>query len=288
MNGRLRDFVNLLIYGSAFIGLCAAAITALTFELIGILPKHFDYVLLIGLATAALYSSHRVIGLHKLDHVEDMGRYAVIRKYKQHIWLYTIIWFVLSIWFFLKVANLSFVLWLLPGGAIAFAYVLPFLSKGRRLRDLGWMKIIMIGWSWGWLTAFIPAYYFGEASLQMGIIIGLERMLWIIAITIPFEIRDIAVDRSVGLTTLPAQFGTKRTMRTGFVLCIMIILLAMISGFHYFNPTYVYTMIITCILTYWVLKKSLKVHDDYFFSGVIDGLMILAVFIYWTLDKIGL
>jgi hypothetical protein len=147
--GRLiRDITNLLIYGGLFIGLCAACITALTFEVIGRASENLTYTILVGTATAALYSIHRVIGLHKTAHLKTSERFVTIRE---------------------------FLLWLLPGGVIAFTYVIPFLSGGRRLRDLGWGKIVMIGWSWAWLTAFIPMFYFGEASIQMAVLIALSE-----------------------------------------------------------------------------------------------------------------
>ena len=282
----LRDIVNLLLYGGAFIGLCASSITALTFELTGDVESHYPYILLIGVSTALLYSAHRVIGLHKLSHVITHDRYAVIRKYKQHIWLYCLIWMGLTLWFFLPLANIELILWLVPGGSIALAYVLPWLSKGRRLRDLGWIKIVLIGWSWAWLTAFLPAYHFQEVPVHLAILIGMERMLFIIAITIPFEIRDMVIDKSVGLMTMPSKFGMVMTMRVGKVLCLVTILLSMVIAFHFIVPAYALAMVITCMITLWILKKSATIDDDYFFSGVTDGTMILAVFFYWVLQDV--
>lgn len=280
----IRDVVNLLIYGGAFIGLCAASVTALTFELLGIVEFNFQYILLIGVATAALYSVHRVIGLHKIGLVNTYDRFHILRKYKQHIWLYAIGWTALSVWFFLPLANLRFILLLLPGGIVALMYVLPYLSVYRKVQGLGWTKIILIGWSWAWLTAFIPAYYFAEVPLYLCVLIGLGRMLFIITITIPFEIRDIAVDQSAGLMTMPSRFGMRATLTTGKIMCLFIVLIAMFLGFHYINVAYILTIIIIVMITLWILKKSKTVTDDYFFSGLTDGLMIIAVVLYWFLS----
>jgi len=281
----LRDIVNLLLYGGAFIGLCAASITALTFELIGDVGQHqLSYILLIGASTAALYTGHRVIGLHKLAHITSFERYNVIRRYKQHIWVYCFIWLIASIWFFIPLASAEFIVWLIPGGTIAVSYVLPILSKGRRLRDIGWIKIILIGWSWAWLTAFIPALYFGKEPPFISSFMGLGRMLFIIAITIPFEIRDISIDRSVGVITMPVYFGMEKTIRAGIILCIILILFFIINTIHYHDPAYGISMSLISILTIWILKKSQYVTDDYFFSGLTDGLMILALMVYWIVS----
>jgi hypothetical protein len=46
INKALRDIVNLLIYGGAFIGLCAACITALSLEINATEDTYFLYTLL--------------------------------------------------------------------------------------------------------------------------------------------------------------------------------------------------------------------------------------------------
>lgn len=283
----LRDIVNLLLYGGAFIGLCAAAITSLTFELIGSVDLHLSYVLLIGTSTAALYSAHRVIGLHKLEHVTTHDRYAVIRKYKYHIWMYCVGWVLITVYLFLPVMDFEYILWLLPGGSIALAYVIPFLSQGRRLRDFGWLKIIMIGWSWAWLTAFLPAYYFNHLPLFIAVIIGIERMLFIIAITIPFEIRDIRIDQSVGLITLPSHIGSKKTFRLGVLLCIIFSFLSLFLAIQFNDIPYFIACIVAAAITVWILKMSTSIKDDYFFSGLTDGLMVIILLVYTFIHRVA-
>lgn len=281
MKGKLvYDIVNLLLYGSAFIGLCASSVTALTLELTDSVEQHFQYIVLVGVATAALYSAHRVIGLQKLKHVTANERYAVIRKYSIHIWLYCIGWILISAWIFLSMFSWTFLLWLIPGGFIALAYVIPFMAKQRRLRDVGWIKIILIGWSWAWLTAFLPLYYFDKWPLYISVIASLERMLFIVAITIPFEIRDMRIDRSVGLHNMPLKFGLSRTIKWGYALCIVVVLLSGVLALHVSSPAYFISMLIVCLFTTWIIKESYAVKDDYFFSGLTDGTMILAIVIY--------
>jgi len=280
INRLLRDFVNLLIYGGTFIGLCAACITALSLELTGKTDQNMRYILCIGAATAALYSAHRVIGLQKLAHIKTNERYNVIRRYETHIWVYCILWIIVTLWLFIPLFNFKLILWLIPGGSIAAGYVIPILAGKQRLRDLGWGKIILIGWSWGWLTAFIPLWYFADAPLQMAIVNGVERMLFIILLTIPFEIRDFKVDQSVGLITMPEKLGKKKTYRITVLFCLMIILLSAVIAFHYINPPYLLSMAITSLIVLPMLKYSYTIDDDYYFGGLIDGLMIVVLLLY--------
>jgi 4-hydroxybenzoate polyprenyltransferase len=185
--------------------------------------------------------------------------------------------------FLFPLASLKFLLWLIPGASIAIIYVVPVLSKGRRLKDLGWTKTVLIGWSWAWLTAFIPALYFNHEPLYMSTFLGIGRMLFIIAITIPFEIRDITIDSSVGLNTMPAYFGLEKTIRAGIILCILLLIFFTINSIHYHSPAYGIAMSSMSLLTIWILRKSQYEKDDYFFSGLTDGTMIMALIIYWVM-----
>lgn len=155
----LRDIVNLLIYGGFFIGLCAACITALSLELCGKVEHFLMYSFWIGVCTAALYCGHRVIGLQKVAHIKSNERFIVIRKYEYHIWTYFCVWIIIALVIFYYIGSIELLIWMIPGGFIAFGYVMPLLTGHRRFRDLGWGKIIMIGWSWAWLTAFVPLWF---------------------------------------------------------------------------------------------------------------------------------
>lgn len=279
----LRNSIDLLLYGGTFIGLGAACMTALSFEIIGTVQSHLNYILFVGTSTAALYCAHRVVGLKRVAHIVNSSRFEVIRKYQSHIWVYTIVWTVISIWLFYSIVEQNLMFMLVPGALIASGYVLPILPGKKRLRDLGWGKILMIGWSWGWLTAFIPFIYFTHTSIFLASIHGIERMLFIILITIPFEIRDIDIDYSVGLVTMPTKFGKKKTLQITAVLIMLIVLLSSIVSFHFLNPAYVITMFIVCLMTIPMIKLSYKIKDDYFFTGLVDGIMILALYIFTLL-----
>lgn len=280
INKLARHAAHLLLYGGLFIGLCAASITALSFELTGRVDEHLGYILLVGTATSALYNIHRIVGLAKTEHLVLTGRFAVVRHYHRHIRIYTVFWILLSLWFVMPLLSLRFILALLPAGLVAFAYVIPFLPGQRRLRDLGWGKILMISWSWAWLTAIMPLWYFTDAPVQMIILHGLERLLWIILITIPFEIRDITLDQSMGLTTLPVKLGPRKTFRLAILFSVLIILLSLTAAFHYFNLPYGMSMTLITLLVLPLIRVSYQITDDLFFAGLIDGMMILVLILF--------
>jgi 1,4-dihydroxy-2-naphthoate octaprenyltransferase len=240
---------------------------------------------LIGTATSALYSVHRIVGLQKTAHLITTDRFAIIRKYQFHIRVYTVFWVLLAVWLAIPFLSLRFILWFIPGGLIGFAYVIPFLPGGKRLRDLGWGKILMISWSWAWLTSVIPLCVFTNASMQMTVIHGLERLLFIMLIAIPFEIRDLHIDRSLGLITMPEKLGARRTQKMTWLLGGLTVLLSLIASFHYFNPAYGMAISVACLLMFPLVKWSYKTNDDYFFGGLLDGMMILTLWLFLMMQQ---
>lgn len=276
----LRDIVNLLIYGGFFIALCASCITALSLEIHHHVEEHFLYTLWIGVCTGALYCGHRVIGLKKMAHIQTSERFNVIRRYEKHIWTYFVTWILLAIVMLYFIGSFRLLIWMLPGGFIAIGYILPLFFGQKRLRDLGWGKIIMIGWSWAWLTSFVPLWFLAEEPAWIAWLLTLERMIFIMAITIPFEIRDIEVDRSVGLTTLPEKFGQKGTKAITWISCISIVVLSYIPAYYYGNYAYFITMSVISVITFFIIQYSHKTREEYFFGGLTDGLMIIALLCY--------
>lgn len=275
-----RHTANLLLYGGLFIGLCAASITALSFELTGRVDQNLSYILLVGTATAALYNIHRIVGLAKTEHLVLTGRFAIVRRYQRHIRIYTVFWILLSLWLVMPLLSFRFLIALLPAGLVAFAYVIPFLPGQQRLRDLGWGKIVMIGWSWSWLTAVMPLWYFTDASIQMILIHGTERLLWIMLITIPFEIRDLSLDQSFGLITMPEKLGRRTTFRLALFITIVITFLSLLSSFHYFNLPYGLSMTLVTWSILPLIRLSYRMEDDLFFAGLLDGLMIVVLMLF--------
>ena len=254
--------------------------SALSFELTGRNHTHVDYSLFLGTATAALYAAHWLIGIRKKQKGFNTERFEWIIQYKALIGITFCIWCLLSILLLWNLNSFHLVLWLIPGGIVGLAYILPWLPAGRRLRDTGWWKIILVSFSWSWLTAFIPFLIFSEASLFLSFLHGLERFFFIFLLAMAFEIRDIEVDQSHGLTTLPVHLGKKKSFNLAILFGLFIPVLSLFPGFHYFNTAYILTMTLMSIIAYFMIRVSYNIRHDMFFTGWVDGCMILALLIY--------
>ena len=102
------------------------------------------------------------------------------------------------------------------GAVFAALYPVPFLlrKKGGGLRAVPGLKLVLIGAVWAWVTASIPTMHQGRSFDAVSF---LERFLWTVALTIPFDVRDLQVDpKSLG--TLPHLVGARTATVLSFVL----------------------------------------------------------------------
>ena len=99
-------------------------------------------------------------------------------------------------------------------GVISVLYPLPLLpfKKIKRLRDIPLVKIILIGIVWSSQAVLLPAidvYGVPHWFSNKVAFLWLCQFVFILFITIPFDIKDMHVDKVTGVTTLPSIFGEK-------------------------------------------------------------------------------
>ena len=101
------------------------------------------------------------------------------------------------------------------------AYALPVFRSGTNLRHLYGAKLFIIGIVWAFVTVGLPfAAHQGELPAQSALFTeGFQRLLFVMVLTLPFDIRDIQTDGSAGHD--PANFWDSnhqnhRTGHTGY------------------------------------------------------------------------
>jgi len=236
---------------------------------------------LIFFSTLFVYALHRIIGISKVSEFREMERYAVIEKFKHHISFYALVAGVGSAICFWNI-SMPIKLSLIIPGIISLGYVLPFLSGKKRLRDFNHIKIFLIAIVWSWVTVFLPALEIGVATtLPVGLMI-LERMIFIFAITLPFDIRDLKVDSHSEVKTIPAVIGIEKTKTLGTLSLAAAFGLAVTNWFSGgYNVDVVLGISVSFLSTWLFIQKSDQIKHDYFFTGIIDGTMILQFILIW-------
>lgn len=272
------SLLNFYLYSSIHIALAAAAITAFSYLSFGT-PSDIYYVLFVGAATWLLYSVHRLIGINQSHAFATQGRFAIIIKYRTHIKIYAVISLVLTTTIYFQLSQLQQAMLVLPS-LIALGYSLPIFGSGRRLRDFHWIKIFLIAICWSLITVVIPLYNHTDAAALVSL--GLDRFLFILAITIPFDIRDRAVDRHTKVHTLATKYSEQVLKWSAILMLIISFLLAQ----HHLPTVATIALGITYLVSGVLIYKALEEHSDYFYTGLLDGTMLLPYLLFLVLTSI--
>jgi len=278
----IQAFIDFILYSNLWIACAALAMAAQTQLLLSGQVQPTPLLGFIFFATLLLYALHRIIGLEKAGPFQQKGRFLVIARFKRHIIFYAIAAAPGATCFFFQLPLNVQVAAVAPSLA-ALAYVLPFLS-GRRLRDFSFVKIFLIAITWSWITVLLPAVELGMAFQVPLVFMLLERAFFIFAITLPFDIRDLEVDAFNKVKTIPAQLGCRRTRALALACLLAMAALARLNHLIDVYSTGVFCAILLSGLAAFALAYFAdKARHDYYFSGLIDGLMVLQFLLVWRL-----
>ncbi len=271
----VHKIADLILYSSVFVALCAVALVTLSGKLIGVDPEITIYTRFTFFSVIMLYSIHRIMGIKKVEAFEHEGRFAVIKKYRYHILVYGIAGLAGALYYFLRFDLQLQKLVILPAG-LSLLYVIPFLPGHNRLRDVHLVKIFTIAVTWAWVTAFIPLHIAFDEFRWPIVFAFLERALFVFAITIPFDIRDLEVDAHTGVRTLPILLGTKKSKILAIgCLALHLIIVLSLSWMGFYTGHIIIPYLLFFLVTAVLINKSAHGLSDYYYSGLLDGTMIL-------------
>jgi len=271
----LSAFINFLLYGNFWIAFAAICSSWQTSFLLQSRFENHQLHIFIFFATLFLYSLHRYVGLKEVKSFSSEGRFLIIKKFKNHILAFALVASVASFFLFWTLPT-EIQLALIPAALVSLSYVLPVLDANRRLRDLNFIKIFLIALSWAWISVILPAIHLEQFNNPAIWIMFVERSFFILAITLPFDIRDLQLDAHSAVRTIPSWLGVRKTK---IVANLLLVLSLFLAGWNYFNGFYKLGGFIAILLSLFIsqilINNSSKEKHDYYFSGLIDGLIVL-------------
>ena len=201
-------------------------------------------------------------------------RASFIKSFRINLLLgFFLLWILISggVIFFLPISSqLLFFFTLLLG----LLYCLPLPGFKINFRGFKGLKIHLVALSWVLMTVFLPLTLEGVSLKELSFMYGFQRYLFVIAATLPFEIRDLKLDHP-NLSTWPQRWGVKNTKILGFVLLILFLFLEALFNFSY---CFEITMMIAIILMVFILISK-KEQPKYFSSFWVEGIPILWLFL---------
>ncbi|MBN4047007.1 hypothetical protein JYU05_00510 [bacterium AH-315-P13] len=232
----------------------------------------FDKSLLyfIFFATITAYNFVKYFGLAKFHHRSLAKRLKTIQ-------IFSFVCFILLCYFASQLQLKT--LYLIFGfGLVTFLYALPFLPKkwysdnNQNLRSISGLKVYVIAMVWVGVTVFIPLIN-NDFQINFDIIItASQRFIFVIVLTLPFEIRDMQFD-SLKLATIPQQIGINKTKVMGVLLLIGFFFLEFLKNNIDSERTAI--LITVACITLLFLVFSEEKRTKYYSSFWVEGLPIL-------------
>ncbi len=166
-------------------------------------------------------------------------------------------------------------------GLLTLFYAIPFLKERKNLRAVPGLKILIIALVWAGVCVLLPFLQYNKlSSVDFGVEF-LQKLLFIVAITIPFEIRDIPYD-APGLATLPQQIGVSKAKLAGYLVLIVVL------GLEFFHAEMRFQNIISLMmvlsLSGFFLYKSKVKQGAYFSAFWVECIPLFWLVIYGLLS----
>jgi 4-hydroxybenzoate polyprenyltransferase len=240
----------------------------------GILP------LFVFFATVFLYNFQRAVKLFHKPSYSIPGRNTWLVKNRKAIGLWSIVgglamlviaftlplrdWIVLSI-----------------GGIVSILYVTKIGRRGGKslaIRELPFIKIFLIAFSWVITGVVFPWVHHGYWSVFESkeiLWVALEKLCFIVAITIPFDIRDLQYDDSK-MKTLPQLLGIKGSLWLSRILIVSAALFCVVGGFYeVYSPAAVAALLGCYVFIGGTFEYARIKRDELYYTGWLDSTILV-------------
>lgn len=275
----IRQSADFLLFSNIFVALCSVAQALVTYKLLHLKPDQ-SVLALLFCSTLALYNFSMLLSKPQQPKKSPFRRVRWIFSHYRLVITITIIAVIslLPITLFLSVPSLVLLFFL---GVVAVTYNLPLFSindKRFGLRNIPGLKLFLIALTWSFSCVLLPivensARGIINITLADTILLVAKRFLFIAALTIPFDIRDLFQDRNYNLKTIPVMLGERKA----YIFCQF--LLGMYIGLLFFFTRKFdadfCSLTLTILLSGWLIFKSSLKKNEYYYFFYLDGILIL-------------
>jgi hypothetical protein len=211
-----KIFFNFYINVSAHVGFAVFAFVRITEHYLGLShDPTLNYFIFFGTITG--YNFVKYAGVAKLHHRSLTNNLKIIQ-------IFSFICF-LAMCYFGFLMQLKTLFFAIPFVVLTFLYAVPFLSGfDKTLRQISYLKIIVVAIVWAGFTVLIPSVEAGEEISLKLLLLLVQRFLIVVVLTLPFDIRDVKYD-AISLQTIPKRIGIEKTKRVGLGLMIFALLI---------------------------------------------------------------
>lgn len=266
----LKRWIAFYVFGNIHVSLAAYSLTKITF-----LQFNFQDQALANFVFFSTVFAYNMIRYFQIDRINTSVA-LWFRSNKRGLLVLNFISLCAAIYYLLQFDWQDF-LFLTPFLMATVFYVLPNSSSGRGLRNIPGLKLFLIGLTWTGVTFFFPLFVNDVVLTDVAYLQGLQRFLFVLAITIPFDIRDISFDMEK-LSTLPQALGLSASK---VLATIVLVFYALLDVWIYGIDKLITGIdaILLCVTIVLVLFTTVH-RNRYYTAFWIEGLPILWYVLY--------
>lgn len=257
----LRYLFFICIQGSLQVAFSATSLAAITYIEQQLAPSP-QVLLWVFFGTIAAYNFIKFATIAG-------WRHKSLPPYLRWIQLGSFLATALALWFSYQLSSQTWI-WICLMGTLVVLYTLPILA-GSNLRSLPGIKIFVVAAVWAGVTVIIPLVQDGQQLNLYAWNLVIRRLLMVLILILPFEIRDLHIDEP-GLKTLPTWIGLRDTKRLALVLGGLLIALLFLddSAKHHLLVEG-----LIGILAVYAVQRSEAEQPTYYASFWVEGIPLL-------------
>jgi len=258
------------INASIHVALAVYAFLRIT-ELYLDLPNNHNLNYFVFFGTITGYNFVKYAGVAKLHH-------RSLTKDLKIIQIFSFFAFLALCYFTFQISLETFFL-IIPLCLLTVLYAVPFLSGfEKNLRQISYLKIIVVALVWAGFTVVIPLIDAGQKIDLNIILMTLQRVLIVVVLILPFDIRDVKYD-AISLQTIPKKIGLEKTKKLGIILLVFALVLEYLLPFSNWVKTPFMLLFFMIIL---FLMRAKTNQSKYYSSFWVEALPI-----FWWLLLLG-
>jgi hypothetical protein len=276
----LKRFFDFILFGNIYVSLGAVCLVQSTVIQLHYSNHLFFYSLLVFFSTLFVYNFQRIFYKSASDNNLNSVRRKWIFKNRKLIKLLLFSSFSgVAITFFFNDYHILF--YLSPLLVLSLFYFIPFI----KLRKSPWLKLLTLVTVWTFVTAVTPLLLSNTPFFTSSNILHIfVRFCFMIAICIPFDIRDLKIDQLDSTFTIPQLLGENRAKWLAFSCMILYSFLIVLEYFcNTINLNVFMALLISAVINAVLVLMSTSKRSEYFYVAGIDGTMILqGVLLMWV------
>lgn len=276
----LLSILDFLLFSNLFIAICAVAQGLVTYHLLDAKPDRY-ILAIIFFGTLGIYNFSMLLSKPKHPEKSSYIRVRWIFSHHRLIISITLISVLCLIPLGLLFLSIEGKLLMIFTAALALGYNIPFLTLNNQkigLRNIPGIKLFLIALIWSVSCVLLPVvelehnYQINISSAETLLLVA-KRFLFIAAITIPFDIRDLFQDKLYALKTIPVILGEKKA----YLFCQLLLAgyLVLLLLFSQTINADIIALTLTLLLTGWLILKSNIKKNEYYYFFYLDGTMLL-------------